>query len=170
MKAFKKSIAPAILALTCVAATADASVVGRLENVGCDVVIDRSGQLYRATEGAGLQAGDRVFANDGSSANIVLNAGCSGSLNSLQSVGFGAGNSCVDVNNVTSISSNVRDTVFAGGSCAGGVFVPTAVAGAGSSVGGFAPPWGTLAAIAGGLIVTGIAVEAFDDDDSPTSP
>lgn len=167
MKALKKSIVPTILALTCISAAADASVIGRLENVGCDVVIDRGGQLYRAAEGSGLQPGDRVYANDGSSANVVLNAGCSGSLNSLQSVGFGAGNACVDVNNVTDVSRDIRDTVFSGGSCSAGVFVPASAA----TPLGAAPSYNSLLAIAGGIAVVALAASAFDDDDdTPTSP
>lgn len=160
MNALKKTLLAAVVATVVAPSVANANTFGRLENVSCDVVIQRGGELLKAVEGSAVMPGDRVVTYDGSSANIIftptVGQTCTGSIGELSSVSIT--NSCSALNAVSGISDADRSL---GLSSCGGAYIPSASSGDAN-----------LLYLLGGAAALGLLVAAIDDDDegAPASP
>jgi hypothetical protein len=185
MKLTKSIIAAVALATFALPTTAQAQinpsdVVGHLDSVSGEVIIQRAGQYLRAQNMSAIMAGDTVFAKTGS-AMARLN-GCNGKFTPCDQlvttgnkVALGNGNFCSNLASVLPIGAG--DAVLTAGQAVGAV--PTIPGGisTGGGILGTAPAISpALLAIAG----AGVAFGAFqildgdDDDDNnvdvPTSP
>lgn len=187
MKLTKTLLAAVALVTVALPTTAQAQlnpsdVVGHLDSVAGDVIIERGGRYLRAQNMSAIMAGDTVFAKDGASAMARLN-GCNGKFTPCDQlvsggnkVSLGTGDYC---NNLAALRPiGATDAVLT----AGQVIAPTGVVG-----GGLAGAGGGLAgAGAGGILATAPALSpallaiagaatAFGaykviEDDEPSSP
>lgn len=182
MKLTKSLMAAVALATFALPTTAQAQVnpsdvVGHLDSVAGEVIIQRAGRYLRAQNMSAIMAGDTVFAKTGS-AMARLN-GCNGKftpcdqlVTSGNKVALGSGNFCNNLASVLPIGAG--DAVLTAGQVVGGA-IPTIPGGiaTGGGILGTAPAISpALLAIAG----AGVAFGAFqildgdDDDDTPASP
>ncbi len=79
-------------------------VAGYLSNVKGQVLIERGGQLFQATEQSALLAGDKVITSNNASTDITLND-CRARLQNTQSVNLGFSNHCANVSQATNPQS-----------------------------------------------------------------
>jgi len=154
MSKFLKMAASAAL-LTGFAATsafAGTATVGTITNVSGDILVERNGEYFTATNEAGIIAGDKVFATSGAFATLTKD-NCAIDLNSNNVVTIGEAGDC--------------STVLLAEASASTEFAAPSVASLNA-----APTVGTLLLFAAGTAAAVVVIDEVtsDGNDNPGSP
>jgi hypothetical protein len=126
-------------------------VIGQLNGVSGNVLIERNGEFLVASNESGLLQGDRVVALEGSTVVVDLAEGCSSQLNEASAINIGSENFCSNIVQVAELSATDK--------AAGGSISTLSVA----PLGSFLIP----VLIGGAVIGVVVAVSSNDDPSSP---